>query len=123
MIRFLLLFIICIGLPLLALPLGLRFIKLSFYDEKKSFAYNSKRSTKNIKLWQFSNYKLGRFWVYSGLILFILNLVFYLSFSKFLLNNELLNYLFALISLLLFLAILLISVIYIEILLIKKAKK
>lgn len=122
MLRFILLFIISIGLPLLVLPLGLRFIKLSFFAEKKRFAYNSKRSTKNAKLWQFANYKLGRFWVYSGLILFILNLVLYLSFSKHLLNKELLNYLFVLISLLIFVIVILISIIYIEVLLIKQSK-
>lgn len=123
MIRFILLFITCIGLPLLVLPFGLRFIKLSFYDVKKKFAYNSKRSTKNIKFWQFANYKLGRFWVFSGITLFILNIILYLSFSNFLLDSAALNYLFALISILLFLAVILISIIYIEVLLIRKSDK
>ena len=44
MLRFILLFIISIGLPLLVLPLGLRFIKLSFAEKKDLPIF--KKSTK-----------------------------------------------------------------------------
>lgn len=122
-LRFLLLFILCIGIPLLTLPIGLRFVKISEEPKIKKFAYNSKKSITNLQTWQFANYKLGRVWIYGGLLVFLLNLVLYLSFSKRLLEEAVINYFYATISLLFTLSLILISLIYIEIVLIRKLKK
>lgn len=123
MLRYFLLLVLILLLPLLMLPLAKRFLVMAEKQEKKLFLYNSKRSLTSNKLWVYANNFIGKFWSISGLVLFFLNLILYMSFSKVFIDNPLFNYLFVIGSMLLTLALVFISFIIIEIKLIKRIKE
>ncbi len=120
---YLLLLVLVIIVPLLMLPLGFRFIDAAEKNDKKKFLYNSKRSIKDDELWTYANMLIGKIWSYAGIVLFVLNLVIYLSFSKAFMEKDSLNYIYVIISLLVSLSVILVSFIIIEIKLIIINKK